>query len=47
MPMIGLGTFAGAGGGISIGEAIDISLRIGYRHFDTAAQYGNEEEVSR
>ncbi|XP_055639798.1 1,5-anhydro-D-fructose reductase-like [Toxorhynchites rutilus septentrionalis] len=45
IPLIGLGTYLTSGeqGVRSIKEAIDI----GYRHIDTAHQYGNECEVGR
>lgn len=41
MPMIGLGTWALR----DTYAAVRVALDAGYRHFDTAAQYGNEEAV--
>lgn len=45
IPLIGLGTWrlSGEKGVNSIREAIDL----GYRHFDTAEMYKNEEEIGR
>ncbi|MCB0155831.1 MAG: aldo/keto reductase, partial [Anaerolineae bacterium] len=46
MPAIGLGTFGSdhvsAG---QIAEAVKGAAKIGYRHFDCAAVYGNEAEI--
>ncbi len=46
MPAIGLGTFGSdhvsAG---EVAEAVEYAARIGYRHFDCAAVYGNEREI--
>ena len=46
MPRLGLGTYRLGSGG-NIRQVIDWALEIGYRHFDTAAAYGNEEEIGR
>ena len=40
MPVIGLGTLE-----IKNSETIYTALKNGYRHFDTATRYGNEEFV--
>jgi len=43
VPALGLGTFMMKGD--ILREALDFALSIGYRHIDTAASYGNEEEI--
>lgn len=43
MPALGLGTWKSAAG--EVGAAISEALKIGYRHFDCAAIYGNEAEI--
>lgn len=43
MPAIGLGTWQAAPG--EIGAAVHQALRLGYRHLDCAAVYGNEAEI--
>lgn len=43
IPILGLGTFQV--GGKTCKEAVMSVLNMGYRHIDTAAVYGNEEEV--
>ncbi|EIM83985.1 Aldo/keto reductase [Stereum hirsutum FP-91666 SS1] len=43
MPVIGLGCWMGeVGGGERVKEMVTKALDLGYRHFDTAAGYGNE-----
>lgn len=43
MPALGLGVFQSAPE--ETAAAVDVALRTGYRHIDTAAAYGNEREV--
>ena len=43
IPALGLGTWAARGGDCA--AAVAHALKVGYRHIDTAAMYGNEEEV--
>ena len=45
MPWLGLGVYMIRGQ--SCAKAVAHALSIGYRHIDTAAFYGNEEEVGR
>lgn len=44
MPMLGLGTYK-AREWDELNNAIKESVKIGYRHIDTASFYGNEEEI--
>ena len=44
MPMLGFGVFRMEDGKDSV-EVIKEALKVGYRHIDTAAIYGNEESV--
>lgn len=46
VPQLGLGVFL-AGEGRRTEQAVLWALEAGYRHIDTAAVYGNEEEVGR
>jgi diketogulonate reductase-like aldo/keto reductase len=46
MPWLGLGVYRIAAGGSCV-RAVAHALSIGYRHIDTAALYGNEEDVGR
>lgn len=44
IPCVGFGTWQTPDGNIAI-ESVEEALKIGYRHIDTAAIYGNEESV--
>lgn len=46
MPLLGFGTYQIANGGACY-RAVRHALDVGYRHIDTAAFYGNEEDVGR
>ncbi|XP_069036408.1 aldo-keto reductase Mkms_1985 [Lepisosteus oculatus] len=46
MPLLGLGTFR-LRGAEELRRCVDAALAAGYRGFDTAAVYGNEEELGR
>lgn len=45
MPALGLGTWDLRGNACF--KAVQMALRIGYRHIDTAEMYGNEEEIGK
>jgi len=48
IPAVGLGCWMGdVGGGSRVYEMCRKGLELGYRHFDTAAHYGNEEMVGK
>jgi len=46
MPMLGFGLFRTKNGKEGV-DAVTWALKAGYRHFDTAAIYGNEESVGK
>jgi diketogulonate reductase-like aldo/keto reductase len=46
IPLFGYGTYKVANGG-NCRHAVLHALKLGYRHIDTAALYGNEEDVGR
>src|SRR5260370_14030734 len=46
MPMIGLGVWQVPNGPQCV-DAVRWALELGYRHIDTAQEYGNEESVGR
>ena len=43
VPVLGLGTYGMYPG--EVGKVVEWVLEEGYRHFDTAFIYGNEEEI--
>ena len=45
MPLVGLGTWNSKPG--QCAAAIEHALKVGYRHIDAAAVYGNEVEVGQ
>ncbi|KAI0058405.1 Aldo/keto reductase [Artomyces pyxidatus] len=46
MPAVGMGCWMGGfGGGARVSAMVKKALEVGYRHFDTASGYGNEEQV--
>ena len=45
LPTVGLGTFQGEAGNSQVRQVVAKALRIGYRHIDGAAAYGNEREI--
>ncbi|KAK7062653.1 hypothetical protein VNI00_000141 [Paramarasmius palmivorus] len=48
IPAVGMGCWIGTpGGGQRVYDYCSKAIKVGYRHFDTAAGYGNEEEVGR
>ncbi|KAI9274208.1 NADP-dependent oxidoreductase domain-containing protein [Sporodiniella umbellata] len=47
LPAVGLGTWKSSEKEDSVYNAVKDALRVGYRHIDTATNYGNESEVGR
>ena len=47
IPAIGLGTFQSDAGNDQVQAIVLRALRGGYRHIDTAADYGNETQVGQ
>lgn len=48
VPMIALGCFLGKpGGGQEVVDAVKFASQMGYRHFDTATMYSNEDKVGQ
>ncbi|TGJ82897.1 hypothetical protein E0Z10_g5853 [Xylaria hypoxylon] len=47
VPSVGLGTFQGDEGNSKVKEAVKLALKLGYRHIDGAAAYGNEGEIGQ
>lgn len=45
IPSIGLGTFQGEASNDTVRAIVSEALSHGYRHIDTAADYGNEKQV--
>ena len=45
LPAVGLGTFQGESSNDQVCTIVAEALRCGYRHIDTAADYGNERQV--
>ena len=46
IPSVGLGVYRSPRGEITY-QTVLHALQVGYRHIDTAAAYGNEEDVGR
>lgn len=44
IPMVGFGTWQTPNGEVAV-SSVEEALKVGYRHIDTAAVYGNEESV--
>ncbi|KAD2804460.1 hypothetical protein E3N88_37837 [Mikania micrantha] len=45
IPLMGLGVAANSENGDAVKAAVIEAIRVGYRHFDTAALYGTEEPL--
>ena len=46
LPLLGFGTYQIPSGG-TCERVVALALKLGYRHIDTAALYGNEADVGR
>ena len=46
MPCVGYGTWQTPSGEVAL-DSVKTALAAGYRHIDTAAAYGNEEDVGK
>lgn len=47
IPSVGLGTFQAIAGNDGVAEVVSRALAVGYRHFDTAFQYGTERHIGQ
>ncbi|KAI0120595.1 aldo-keto reductase [Xylariales sp. AK1849] len=47
IPAVGFGTFQGDAGNSKVKDAVKLALKLGYRHLDGAAAYGNEKEIGQ
>lgn len=47
IPSVGLGTFQAIAGNDGVEEVISRALAVGYRHLDTAFQYGTERHIGQ
>ncbi|KAL7289712.1 hypothetical protein TKK_0016434 [Trichogramma kaykai] len=47
VPVLGLGTWQGGDDPAAVGKAVKMAIDAGYRHFDCAAVYGNEEDIGQ
>ena len=45
IPAVGMGCWMGAPGAFDLADGMVMALKTGYRHFDTASMYGNEDVV--
>lgn len=45
MPVVAMGLWTGTPGADQTAQQVDVAIKAGYRHFDTAAMYANEKET--